>query len=192
MRHIGSSIEHWQVAVTRDGWIVIRGLAEIGTLGGQISPPLTMTPASNTQRMWQHTLDDDHYAEPLTEMPGRSSPSNMNISKQVVKDMTCHRLRRNLSPQRDSDEYILEILDCIWAIVKGLLKQDPKMEERLASEEEFRENVTRRGEKKFIDLLRAMAANSDTQGNKALDDLFEDGSTSFSCLWVRASDHILF
>ena len=60
------------------------------------------------------------------------------------------------------------------------------MKEHLASMEEFHNNVTRRGEKKFINSLRAMAANSDTQGSKAWDDLFEDGCTSFGFLWVQA------
>jgi len=63
--------------------------------------------------------------------------------------------------------------------VKGALAQDPKLKGRLASEEEFRDNVARKGEKTFIGSLRAMAADSDTQGSKAWKDLFEDG-TSFS------------
>ncbi len=36
-----------------------------------------------------------------------------------------------------------------------------------------------KGEKKFIDSLRAMAANNDTQGSKAWGDLFEDGTLLF-------------
>ena len=142
-----------------------------------------MSTASNTQKMLQHALGDD---DPSTGMPERNSPSNMNIQKQVVYEEACSHLKRNLSPQDNSDEWILEGLVYVWIAVKRALEQDPKMKEHLASMEEFRDNVTRRGEKKFINSLRAMAANSDTQGSKAWDDLFEDGCTSFGFLWVQA------
>ena len=133
--------------------------------------------------MWQHDLGDDDIS---TGMPKRSSSSNTNIQKQVVHEEACSRLKRNLPPQDNSDEWILASLDYVWIAVKRALEQDPKMKEHLASMKEFRDNVMRRGEKKFINSLRAMAANSDTQGSKAWDDLFEDGCTSFGCLWVQA------
>ena len=49
-------------------------------------------------------------------------------------------------------------------LVQYALQQDPKLRDHLA----------RKGEKKNIDSLRAMAANSDTQGIDALEDLFGD------------------
>jgi hypothetical protein len=110
----------------------------------------------------------------------QTSPSNKrlaNIPRQAV-EKACKSLRRLIFKDDDDDE-ILGALEHVWIGVKGALEQDPKLKERLASEEEFRDNVTMKGEKSFIDSLRAMAANSDTQGSKAWHKLFEDG-TSFS------------
>ena len=101
----------------------------------------------------------------------------MNIPKQAVEEVA-DSLQRNIFP-RDDDKRILNALTYVWAGVQEALEQDPTLKECLASKEEFCDSVRRNGEKKFIDLLRAMAANSDTQGAKAWDDLFEDG-TSFS------------
>ena len=118
-------------------------------------------------------------ANPST--PQRGSPSQTrlaNIPKQAVEKAS-KSLRKNISP-KDNDDDILDNLTVVWWLVKGALEQDPKLKECLASEEEFCDNVTRKGEKTFINSLKAMAANSDTQGSKAWDNLFEDG-TSFSC-----------
>jgi hypothetical protein len=96
-----------------------------------------------------------------------------NIPKQAV-DKASKSLRKHISPKDDDDE-ILNALMAVWFFVESALEQDPKLKELLASKEKFLDNVTRKGEKKFIDSLRAMAANSDTQGSKAWEDLFEDG-----------------
>ena len=65
-------------------------------------------------------------------------------------------------------------LDFIWLVVREVLEQDPKLKRHLVSKEEFYDNVTRKGEKTFLESLRAMAANCDMRGYKAWEDLFED------------------
>ena len=100
-----------------------------------------------------------------------------NIPKQDVEKAT-KSLRRCIYP-KDDDNEILNVLNVVRTIVQDALKQDPELKEHLASEVEFFANVKRKGEKIFIDSLRAMAANSDTQGSKAWEGLFNDG-TSFS------------
>jgi hypothetical protein len=60
--------------------------------------------------------------------------------------------------------------------VHDALEQDPELKQQLASRDEFRANVTKKGEKNFIDSLRAMAANSETQESKAWEGLFTDGT----------------
>jgi hypothetical protein len=77
-----------------------------------------------------------------------------------------------------NDIGITHVPKMVWQLVNGTLEKDPKMKECLASREEFCNNVARKGEKNFIDSLRAMAANNDTQGSKAWDGLYDDG-TSF-------------
>jgi hypothetical protein len=97
-----------------------------------------------------------------------------NIPKQAVENES-KSLRKIISPNDDDNE-ILQTLNAVWFLVQSALKQDPELKGHLASEEEYRANVTREGEKMFIDSLRAMAANSDTQGNKAWKELFQNGT----------------
>jgi len=82
----------------------------------------------------------------------------------------------------DGDVEIVKTLPIVWALVQHAIEKDPELKIRLASKDEFHANIATKGEKKFIDSLRAMAANDDTQGSKAWEDLFEDG-TSFP--WVQ-------
>jgi hypothetical protein len=136
-----------------------------------------MAPGSNPRRTRQHDrVQGDDRVEPSTPRTDTPSITRLaNVPKQAVEKVS-KSLRKNISP--DDDE-ILDALNYVWFGVKGALEQDPKLKEYLASEKEFRDNVTRKGEKNFIDSLRAMVTNSDTQGSKAWADLFEDG-TSFS------------
>jgi hypothetical protein len=138
-----------------------------------------MAPGSNPRRTRQHDrVQGDDRVEPSTPMTDTPSSTRLaNIPKQAVEEAT-DSLRRNIFP-KDDDKRILSALNHVWIGVKGALEQDPKLKKIMASEKEFRDNVTRKGEKNFIDSLRAMATNSDTQGSKAWADLFEDG-TSFS------------
>ncbi|KAF8492188.1 hypothetical protein F5888DRAFT_928648 [Russula emetica] len=130
-----------------------------------------MASGSNPQQRDRDHRDDR--VEP--SMPQRDTPSSTrlaNIPKQAVEDAT-DSLRINISPKHD-DKRILNALKHVWIDVQEALEQDPKLKIHLATKDEFRKNVTRKGEKNFIDSLRAMAANSDTQGSKAWEDLFED------------------
>jgi hypothetical protein len=109
--------------------------------------------------------------------PQTDSPSKIrvaNIPEKAVEKAS-KSLRKNVSPD-DDDSEILDNLNVVWLKVHEALELDPGLKEDLASEEEYRANVTREGEKNFIDSLRAMAANSDTQGNKAWKELFQNGT----------------
>jgi hypothetical protein len=138
-----------------------------------------MASGSNPQRTRQRDrVQGDDRVDPSTPQRGTPSKTRLaNIPKQAVEN-ACKYLRRNVLKDDDDDD-ILDALEVVHMVVNDALEQDPKLKDRLASEEEFRDNVTRKGEKNFIDSLRAMAANSDTQGSKAWHELFEDG-TSFS------------
>jgi len=136
-----------------------------------------MASGSNPRRTLQRVQDDDR-VDPST--PQRNTPSNTrlaNLPKQAVEE-AANDLRSIISP-KEHDTLILNRLNHVCRAVKEVLEQDPKLKKYLASKEEFRDNVTKKGEKKFIDSLRTMATNSDTQGSDAWKDLLEDG-TSFS------------
>jgi len=135
-----------------------------------------MASVSNPRRTRQRDrLQGDDRVDPSTPQGGSPSQKRLaNIPKQAVEKAS-KLLRKNISP-KDGDDEITDALIYVWFGVKDTLKQDPKLKKYLASEEEFRDNVTRKGEKNFLDSLRAMAANSDTQGSEAWDNLFEDGT----------------
>jgi hypothetical protein len=126
--------------------------------------------------------------DPSTPQGGSPSKKRLaNIPKQVVEDESTS-LRIIISPEGDDDE-IRHQLPYVWTALRIVFEHDPKLIKDLASVDEFRDNVTRKGEKPFFESLRVMAANSDTQGSKAWEDLFEDG-TSFSFV-SKHSDLIL-
>ena len=136
-----------------------------------------MAPGSKHRRKRQRVQDDGR-VDPSTLQGGSPSKKRVaNIPKQAIEEATDF-LRTHISP-KDDDKQILKALNYVWVDVQDALEQDLSLEKHLASKDEFRDNVTRKGEKDFIDSLRAMAANNDTHGNKAWEDLFEDG-TSFS------------
>ena len=157
-------------------------------------PPLLstiMATRSNPRRTRQRDrlgVEGDDRVDPSTSQRGTPSKTRLaNIPKQALEKAS-KSLRRIVCKDDDDDE-IMNSLDIVQTIVQGALKGNPKQIEHLASNEEFRDNVTKKGEKYFIDSLRAMATNSETQGSKAWEDLFEDG-TSFSSL-SKHSDRIL-
>ena len=126
----------------------------------------------------QQRVQSNDRADPSTPQGGSPSKKRLaNIPKQVVENV-CRNLRRLISSKGDDDE-TRDDLDLVWLVVRDTLEQDPKLIRHLASKEEFYDNVTKKGEKAFLESLRAMAANCDVRGNKAWEDLFEDG-TSFS------------
>jgi hypothetical protein len=127
-------------------------------------------PRQTRQSVKYHKRVDQ--STPQTGTP--SSPRLANIPRQAVEK--AHKsLRKIISPKDDDDE-IRDSLGHVYISVKTALQQDPKLKELVASEEKYYDNVTRRGEKNFIDSLRAMAANSETQGSKAWEGLFTDGT----------------
>jgi hypothetical protein len=131
-----------------------------------------MTPRSNPPRQARQRAQDDD-----SSTFQRGTPSNTrlaNIPKQVV-DKAFKSLRRNISPEDDDGE-IQDALKHVWVDVHEVLEQDPNLKRHLASKEEFRDNVASKGQKNFFDSLRTMASNSVTQGSKAWEYLFEDGS----------------
>ena len=137
-----------------------------------------MASGSNPRRTRQRVQDDGR-VDPST--PQSSTPPNTllaNIPRQAVKEATDSLGSGRIFPG-DDDKRILNTLEYVWRDVQKVLGQDSKLKKYLANMEEFRDNVTKLGERKFIDALRAMATNSDTQGSDAWKDLLEDG-TSFS------------
>ena len=133
-----------------------------------------MASGSNSRKGVQ---DDDRVDPPTSQSSTPSSTRLANIPKEAVEE-AADFLRRNVL-FKDDDDKILKSLKYVWFNVQGALENDPELKKRLASKEEFHANVTKKGEKTFIDTLRTMAANSDTQGSKAWEYLFEDG-TSFA------------
>jgi hypothetical protein len=136
-----------------------------------------MASESNPRRMRQHAQDDDR-VDPPTPQTGTPSKTRLaKIPKQVVEE-AINSIQKYIS-SKDDDERIRNSLKYVWVDVQDALEQDPELRIHLANKNEFRANVEREGEKNFIDSLRAMAANSDSQGSKAWESLFTDG-TSFS------------
>ena len=121
--------------------------------------------------------DSDDRVDPPTSQ-SRSPPSTRlaNIPKEEVENAS-HCISRFLSPTLD-DETMVDFLPGVWIKTNDVLAMDPDLKIRLASREEFHANVARKGQKTFFDSLRAMAGNYDTQGSKAWENLFEDGTSS--------------
>ena len=143
---------------------------------------------SNHRRKRQRVENDDDHEDPPTPQGGSPSKKRLaNIPKQAIEHESTF-LRKIISPDSDDDE-IRRQLNYVWTSFRNVLEHDPKLIKHLASKEEFRDNVTRKREKAFIESLRVMAANCDTQGSKAWVDLFEDG-TSLSFV-SKHSDRIL-
>jgi len=100
----------------------------------------------------------------------------------------------SITSPRDDDTRILNTLKVVRTLVQVALEKDPKLKVQkghLANRDEFRNNVKKKGEQKFIDSLRAMAANSDEQGSKAWEDLFEDSILFSSLLGFKRSDRVI-
>ena len=135
-----------------------------------------MASGSNPQPTQQQVHDDDRVDQSAPRIGTPARIRLANIPEQAIVRASKY-LRRNILPDDDDDE-ILQNLYQIRAIVKQALEEDPELKDHLASEEEYRGNVTKKGEKMFIDSLRTMAANSVTQGIKAWKGLLTDGTSS--------------
>jgi hypothetical protein len=130
-----------------------------------------MASGSNPRRT-RHSVKHHH---PSTSQTGTPSSLRLaSIPKQAIEK--AHKTLRKIISPKDDDDEIRDSLRIVRMIVNGVLEQDPELKELVASEEKYYDNVTRRGEKIFIDSLRAMAANSETQGSEAWEGLFTDGT----------------
>jgi len=132
-----------------------------------------MASGSNPRLKRKRVEDGDRVVPSTLGTP--SSTRLANIPEQAVKE-AAESLRKLISP-KDSDDTVLKTLKHVWLAVHDVLEQDPNLKGQLASKEEFRENVTKKGTKKFANTLRTMAANSDTQGSDAWKKLFDNGQS---------------
>ena len=131
---------------------------------------------ANPQPTQQHVHDDDR-VDQSTPQTGSSPRIRLeNIPEEAVEGAV-DDLILTIHPSHN-DKTIKRKLKTVWAIVNGALEEDPELKDHLASEEEYRGNVTKKGEKMFIDSLRTMATNSVTQGIKAWKGLLTDGTSS--------------
>ncbi len=149
-----------------------------------------MAPASNTRRAWQKRdpvqgNDPVHSSTPQTGTPSKKRLAN--IPQQAIDEGYRYLSLRLSIFKNDNDEVIKRLFKIVWLTVNNLLQQDEGLKGRLADENEFRDNVRRNGEKKFIDSLRAAANTVEAQ---VWYNLFED-STFFSFLDFRCSDRVL-
>ncbi len=149
-----------------------------------------MAPASNTRRARQKRdpvqgNDPVHSSTPQTGTPSKKRLAN--IPQQAIDEGYRYLSLRLSIFKNDNDEVIKRLFKIVWLTVNNLLQQDEGLKGRLADENEFRDNVRRNGEKKFIDSLRAAANTVEAQ---VWYNLFED-STFFSFLDFRCSDRVL-
>ncbi len=131
-------------------------------------------------------LDDiaDNNENPST--PTRPTPpstqSTICISEQTIQTM-CKRLERTIRPD-DDDHWIRRSLGNVWFTVRNALEEDPNLKARLASEDQFKENVKKNDEQQFINLLRDIAKKESWR------DLLQNG-TSFLYFDLKCSDRVL-
>jgi hypothetical protein len=147
-----------------------------------------MAPKTRRGRQKRDPVQGNDPVHSSTPQTGTSSKKRMpNIPQQAV-DEAYRFLSQRLSVfKNDDDEAIKQQFGLVWWTVNKVLKQDEGLKGRLADENEFRDNVRRNGDKKFIDSLRAAANTVEAQ---VWYDLFED-STFFSILDFRRSDRVL-
>jgi hypothetical protein len=71
-------------------------------------------------------------------------------------------------------------LDFVWVAVRDALQEDPNLKARLANENQFKENVKKKDEQQFINLLRDIAKKESWR------DLLQNG-TSFLYFELKCS-----
>ena len=125
--------------------------------------------------------------DPSTSQRGTLSKTRpANIPKGAV-DKASSLLRKIMLP-KDDDKQIWNFIVHVWMAIHEAFKQDAGLKGCLAGRDEFLNNVEKKGKKKFIDSLRAMA-KKETQDN-AWYELFED-DTLFAFLgFSRCSDPV--
>ncbi len=154
-----------------------------------------MASGSNPRRTRQgaRQVQDAYRVDPSTPQGGTPSRTRLANIPQRAIDKAVRSLRRIISKfpeEEEEDDDDDAMLGLVWFSVQGVLERDPNLKDHLANKDEFSDNVKKKGEQIFIDSLRAMAANSDEQGSKAWEDLFEDGIL-FSSLGFKRSDRVI-
>jgi hypothetical protein len=112
---------------------------------------------------------DDSVPCPSNLLASTSPPQQptLYLPEEAIR-MACQKLERIILPD-DEDDDIRERLDSVWISVHRALSQRPDLKGAIADEEEFKANVNRRGEERFIALLRHMARK------KSWRDLLDNG-----------------
>jgi hypothetical protein len=147
---------------------------------------MSSTRSSSTDPRQTPQRGDDDRVDPSTP-PRRTSPQTRlaNIPDEDIK-WAFKSLGRFVTPRDDDDDGRSNSLTLkrVWLVVNDTLEQDPTLKGLLVDRNEFLTNVKRKGERKFIDSLKALAES----GTWA--DLFEDG-TLFCSFFSKRSDRVL-
>ena len=111
-----------------------------------------------------------------------STQSTICISEQTIQGM-CEGLEHLIRPG-DDDAWIRRFLVNVFVTVRDALQEDPNLKARLANEDQFKENVKKKDEQQFINLLRDIARKESWR------DLLQNG-TSFLYFDLMCSDRVL-
>jgi hypothetical protein len=127
--------------------------------------------------------NNDNPSTPTRPTPP-STQSTICISEQTIQEM-CENLELFSHIIKTGDDArIRRSLGHVWFTVRRALQEDPNLKARLASEDQFKENVKQNDEQQFIDLLRDIAKKQSWR------DLLQNG-TSFLYFDLECSDRIL-
>jgi hypothetical protein len=128
------------------------------------------------------TADNNENPTTPTRPTPPSTQSTICISEQTIQNM-CKHLERNIKTD-DDDDWIRQSLYFVFILVRGALEEDPNLKARLANKDQFKENVKKKDEQQFINLLRDIAKKESWQ------DLLQNG-TSFLYFDLKCSDRVL-
>jgi hypothetical protein len=127
--------------------------------------------------------NNDNPSTPTRPTPP-STQSTICISEQTIQEM-CENLELFSHIIKTGDDArIRRSLGHVWFTVRRALQEDPNLKARLASEDQFKENVKQNDEQQFIDLLRDIAKKQSWR------DLLQNG-TSFLYFDLKCSDRVL-
>ncbi len=125
--------------------------------------------------------NNENPSTPTRPTPPSTQSTNC-ISEQTIQKM-CKHLERHIRTD-DNDDWIRQSLGHVFVAVRNALAEDPNRKARLASEDQFKENVKKEGEQQFINLLRDIAKKESWR------DLLQNG-TSFLYFDLKCSDRVL-
>ena len=133
--------------------------------------PTTMSSSTNPQPETRGRVDDRFDSSPFQTLGGTPQESRPNIPEWVIDDS----FGDWNFPKDDSNESktIQKFLGHVWLDVNVAFENCPKPKGNLADRKEFLENVKLKGERDFIDSLKAMKESGDWAS------LFENGTLFF-------------